>query len=316
MAPNSPASLEMATVSAIQESQQPNSNAVRSSSNMLISWSDLPAWQQEESYCIERGYRKAEPSVRLCLHSLTYIHNETVSIYSHATGVVLFIILHVCFFTSESAHRHRLATSGDMIVLTIYFVSVTLSFMLSAVIHTFRCHSEKASKLGKKFDFQGLVLMIWGATVALIYYAFVCDLELQVRYWTVTSVAALFCSFFNLQPRFSKSKLQPFRALSLGCLSLSFFVPVIHSLVAYGLSIQTRRLALQWMIYALICHTFCAAAHATEFPERFFPRTYDIFGASHQIFHIMLLAGAITYTIALSQQFDFLHNTATTCAIM
>lgn len=200
-----------------------------------------------------------------------------------------------------------------MVVLSVYFVSVTLNFMFSAVFHTFKCHSERASRLGEKLDFQGLVLMIWGAAVTLIYYAFICDLDLQIRHWTVTCVAGLFCSFFNFHPSFSKPQLQPFRALGLGSLALSFFIPVIHSLAAYGLSIQIRRLALQCIIYALICHTFCATAYATEFPERFFPREYDIFGASHQIFHIMLLAGAIAYTVAISQQFDFLHTTATTC---
>ncbi|KAH8902288.1 hypothetical protein BR93DRAFT_972682 [Coniochaeta sp. PMI_546] len=233
---------------------------------------------------------------------------RAVSIYSHAAGALLFIVLHVYFFASEGTRRYRLASCGDMVVMSIYFVSVTISFMSSA--------AEKALKLGNKLDFQGLVAMIWAASVALVYYAFICDIDLQVRYWTLASTAAAFCSFFNVQPRFSKPHLQVFRALSLGWLAISFFVPVIHSLAAYGLSIQTRRLALHWIVYSLICHTFCAATYAIEFPERFFPRTYDLFGASHQIFHIMLLAGAITYTYALSQQFDFLHGTATTCAIL
>jgi len=29
--------------------------------------------------------------------------------------------------------------------------------------------------------------------------------------------------------------------------------------------------------------------YATQTPERFFPRRFDIFGASHQIFHIMII---------------------------
>jgi adiponectin receptor len=50
-----------------------------------------------------------------------------------------------------------------------------------------------------------------------------------------------------------------------------------------------------------------------QFPEKFFPRTFDILGASHQIYHITLLAGAIAYYFALLQQFGSLHDTATRC---
>lgn len=168
-------------------------------------------------------------------------------------------------------------------MLSVYFVSVIICFSSSAwyvshtrspspaisltghlSVHTFRCHSEKALKLGDKLDFQGLVMMIWGATVPLIYYAFTCNLDIQIGYWTLTSLAALFCTFFNFHSSFSKPHLQPARALSLGLLALSFFIPVVHSLAAYGLAVQTRRLALQWIVYTLICHTFCAATYATD----------------------------------------------------
>lgn len=195
------------------------------------------------------------------------------------------------------------------------------------------CQSKKALELCNKLDFQGLVLMIWGATVPLVYYAF-CDLNLQVCYLVLTSVAAFFCTLFNFQLSFSKPHLQHLRALGLGCLALSFFVPVVHSLATYGLAVQIPRLGLRLVVYTLICHTFCAATYATEvglfsestdpgksttmlmtsvlaqFPERFFPRTYDIFGASRQIFHVMLLAGAAVYAVAVSQQFDFRHDPA------
>jgi adiponectin receptor len=118
--------------------------------------------------------------------------------------------------------------------------------------------------LGKRLEFQGLVIMIWGATVPLTYYAFVCDADLRVSYWIVTSLAALFCTIVNLQPSFSKSKLYLFQGLGLGFLALSFFIPVVHSLALYGLAVQTRRLGLQCIVYTLICHTFSAAAYATD----------------------------------------------------
>jgi adiponectin receptor len=44
-------------------------------------------------------------------------------------------------------------------------------------------HSPKMVKLGMQLDFQGVILLMWGATVPLIYYGFYCDKNLQWAYW-------------------------------------------------------------------------------------------------------------------------------------
>lgn len=40
-------------------------------------------------------------------------------------------------------------------------------------------------KLGMQLDFQGVILLMWGATVPLIYYGFYCDKKLQWFYWSL-----------------------------------------------------------------------------------------------------------------------------------
>ena len=55
------------------------------------------------------------------------------------------------------------------------------------------------------------------------------------------------------------------------------------------------------------------ANHRPKFPEKWFPQRFDIFGASHQIMHIMVLVAGIMYTFGVLAEFDFLHNNPSTC---
>jgi adiponectin receptor len=55
----------------------------------------------------------------------------------------------------------------------------------SSSFHTIMNHSLKMEKLGMQLDFQGVILLMWSATVPLIYYGFYCDKTLQWVYWSL-----------------------------------------------------------------------------------------------------------------------------------
>jgi len=44
-------------------------------------------------------------------------------------------------------------------------------------------------------------------------------------------------------------------------------------------------------------------------PERFAPGRFDIWGSSHQIFHVLVLAAAVTHLVGLLKAFEF-HRSA------
>jgi adiponectin receptor len=52
-----------------------------------------------------------------------------------------------------------------------------------------------------------------------------------------------------------------------------------------------------------------------KFPERWFKRTFDIWGASHQLLHIFVVMAGLTHTIGVLRCFDYLHSHADQCAI-
>jgi adiponectin receptor len=48
-------------------------------------------------------------------------------------------------------------------------------------------------------------------------------------------------------------------------------------------------------------------ADFNQVPERWFRRKFDIVGASHQIFHVLVVLAALTYTKGMLQAFDYVH---------
>jgi adiponectin receptor len=96
-------------------------------------------------------YRPESNSLKKCIKSLLYIHNETgtsiphstrtkvnlltnlaVNIYSHLIGSFIFAIFPVYFFRADIPPRYKVATHADLIVCSIYFIGVAICFFLSA----------------------------------------------------------------------------------------------------------------------------------------------------------------------------------------
>ena len=125
---------------------------------------------------------------------------------------------------------------------------------------------------------------MWGATVPLIYYGFYCDQELQWLYWSLVwivpssqlssksnlcfsiqlSVFAIICSTVTFQPRFSDPFLRPLRATTFGSLAFSSIIPMVHGIIKYGWTLQSRRMGLNWILITLGLNSLGAAAYAMK----------------------------------------------------
>lgn len=125
------------------------------------------------------------------------------------------------------------------------------------------CHSEKAFATGMQFDFQGIIVLMWGANIPLIYYSFECSRKLRIVYWTLTSFLATCCSIVTFLPKFSQPHLRPLRAATFGSLALSTFIPVVHGFIDYGRT-QYYRIGFPWVIATLVLNAVGAGAYAAK----------------------------------------------------
>ncbi|KAF7906232.1 hypothetical protein EAF00_000511 [Botryotinia globosa] len=274
----------------------------------------IEIWQQEDNHFIETGYRAASNSLRECFASWGYLHNETINIWSHLIGAALFVALPVYLYKAEIPPRYAVATKEDIVVCGIYFSGVAICFCLSALYHTVMNHSHQMDTFGAQLDFQGVILLMWGATIPLVYYGFYCDTaNHRYSYWALLSLLAVACSVSTFQPHFRDPFLRPVRAATFGSLAVVTMVPVVHGATVSGWQVQNQRMGITWVLITLMLNVLGATAYAIKFPERWFNKTFDLFGASHQLFHMMVVLAALVYSKAILQAFDFAHAYDHTC---
>lgn len=91
-------------------------------------------------------------------------------------------------------------------------------------------------------------------------------------------------------------------------LGVSGVVPVVHGINIHGFQKLDERMGLSWVLAEGALYIVGAIIYAIRWPERLFPTRFDIWGSSHQIFHVLILMAAATHLIGMVKAFDFHHG--------
>jgi adiponectin receptor len=177
---------------------------------------------------------------------------------------------------------------------------------------------------------------MWGASLPSIHFAFACDPTLKTIHWCLVcgrrpvcrspfqtdkvqvSTSAGGCILLTLHPAFLGPTFRQYRALVYTCFGLSAVLFISHSIFLYGFAIQKMRLSIEWMALMGFLNIAGAVVYASRvslllgkalsrwrvaykqhIPERWFPTRFDFVGASHQIFHLLVLAAGLVHYKAL-----------------
>ena len=164
----------------------PSAVAPRSASSphRLLTRDQVPAWYQTDH--ILTGYRPVAHSVRRCLESLGFCHNETVNIYSHLVPAAATLLGH-WLLARHFALRFPLAPWADRAVFHLYLATSALCFGVSSTFHTLLCHSPSYSALWLRLDYVAIIVQIIGSFISGLYVGFYCEPHLQKTYWSMVS---------------------------------------------------------------------------------------------------------------------------------
>ena len=160
----------------------------------LIPFSALPPWRQDNHYILS-SHRQTSNAYLLSLHSLTYLHNESVNIFTHLIPAVLFLYctplssLSPCLPSLPSSllfvSDGKTYSEEEVFVLRFFFLGAVLCLGISAAYHTVSNHSPKVNQWGNQADYVGIVALITGSFVPCIYYGFWDEPGLRRLYWTM-----------------------------------------------------------------------------------------------------------------------------------
>ncbi|KAJ9632353.1 hypothetical protein H2203_000758 [Taxawa tesnikishii (nom. ined.)] len=209
---------------------------------LTVLWSELPSWQQDNHY-ITSGYRPESNSYRLSASSLSYLHNETVNIYTHLIGAVIALIGSGVLYHSLRA-RYEHATREDVYVFSCFF--------LGAVA----CLDREPARLRR------YCCLDLGSFIPSIYYGFSAERGLINIYWIMITVIGAGCTIVTISPRFRTPEWRAFRASMFVAMGLSAIVPVLHGIRLYGIAQLERQIGLSWLVLQGVLYILGAAIYA------------------------------------------------------
>ena len=263
--------------------------------DILVEYKDLPTWMKDNDFILT-GYRKATHSYRISLSTISRLHNETVNIWTHLLGALLFAF---------SLHRHltisypTLSTSPgqDTLAVSVYYLGVVNCFSLSTAFHTLSSHSASVHSLGNSLDHIGVVLVIYGSVLPIIHFLFRCPSQVHLRafYALLSTTLTILSTIFTLNHTFRHPAYRRVRLNLYTVLGLSTFLPIIHGALIYPYSTMDLRVGLSGFLGLGILNFSGAAIYAARIPERWCSRIFDIWGNSHQIMHVLVVMGAVSF---------------------
>ncbi|KAL1986249.1 hypothetical protein VTN96DRAFT_6617 [Rasamsonia emersonii] len=272
----------------------------------LLHWDELPLWRRD-NHLILSGYRPASSSFLISFQSLTYLHNETVNIYSHLVPSLATLPAALRLY-QVLVPRYETASRSDILAFACFFAGAAFCLGMSATYHTISNHSELVNRVGNALDYVGIVGLITGSFIPSLYYGFYCEPGLQRLYGTMICALGIGCTCVCVMPQFRTPEWRPFRAVMFVSMGLSAVFPVAHGLMLYGVEQMMRQIGLGWLLLQGFLYILGAVIYAARVPERLWPGKFDLLGSSHQIFHVLVVCAAVAHLTGLLRAFDYRHS--------
>ncbi|KAM0252812.1 hypothetical protein ACHAQJ_007551 [Trichoderma viride] len=272
----------------------------------LLTAAEVPSWYAHNAF-IRTGYRPVTGSVKLCFESLRYAHNETANIYTHLVPAGIAVIgnysLHVYF-----SSRYPNASWADQLVFHIYLSTSVICFGISSMYHMLLCHSETYASLWGRLDYVAIVFQILGSFISGIYIGFYCEPHLQKLYWTMIGSLGLLTGIVVVSPKLQSPRWRMLRLSTFVATGFSAFAPILHAATIFPYAQLDKQAGLRYYYLEGVAILTGVVFYITHFPESRKPEKYDIWGASHQIFHSFVVLGAGIHFYGILNAFNWNYN--------
>ncbi|RDX63310.1 Heptahelical transmembrane protein 4, partial [Mucuna pruriens] len=166
--------------------------------------------------------------------------------------------------------------------------------LASSTCHLLACHSQRLSYILLRIDYAGIAALIATSFYPPVYYTFMCDPFFCFLYLGFITLMGIATILFSLLPFFQKSEFRKYRTSLFFLMGFSGVAPIIHKLILH----KHQPEALQTTGYEIlmgVLYGLGALIYVTRIPERWMPGKFDIAGHSHQLFHVLVVAGAYTH---------------------
>ncbi|CAD8048590.1 unnamed protein product [Paramecium sonneborni] len=272
---------------------------------------EAPSYTLDNKYLLT-GYRINYNTFQLALKSIFHQHNETCNIWSHLLPLFFFLglliysqIKQIAPFISFMKEQENHYSDIQLWPLQYCLLCAIILFTISTIYHTFFCVNKTLSCVLLRLDYGGICLVASGGIIPVIQYGFYCNQQIKDVY-TIMIILLCFLTFISsLFDYMHKESFVVYKALIYAIFFTLIFIPIFHlmifsrqNLLGGHFHFYDTENYFMIMLFFLISGI---TTYASRFPERCFPRKFDIFINSHTIWHIfVVLSYSTAYIMSLN----------------
>ncbi|OWZ74740.1 hemolysin [Cryptococcus neoformans Bt85] len=264
----------------------------------LITYDELPAiWRNNEH--IHTGYRFIPLHLKTgpvpLIKSAFAMHNETVNIHSHLIPTLfIFACIPFIMYNTPLPDAHPLDTA----VVIAYLVAAISCLSSSAGWHVLSgCASRKWFEWGACVDYIGISWLIAASFGTVVYNGFYCQPKLTLFYCTTNMLCGALGSYLPFQRWFNERRNKHLRISFFLFLCFAMFAPMVHMFGQYGWHKASAFVA-PFMV-SIVAYVIGLLFYAFHFPECKWPGKFDIWGSSHQLWHLGIVVAIVLHYRAI-----------------
>jgi len=134
---------------------------------------------------------------------------------------------------------------------------------------------------------------------------FYCEPTLRAIYWAMIITLGIATAIVLLSPGLQGPKWRTLRISAFVGTGISGFVPLIHGSAIFGFEQMIRQSGMPYYLAEGLLLLLGAFFYATRIPESIRPGTFDIWGNSHQIFHVLVVLATVVQLYGILDAFDY-----------
>lgn len=195
-------------------------------------------------------------------------------------------------FMGEIGSPDMVLSRITKIPLYIFIAAGIFCLFFSTLFHTAYWYGDNTYHNLSRLDYGGIALLIAGSVIPPYFYIFCCPENKKFAYgYSIFITVVWLCVFAaTMLPQMSSQKMKPVRTIIYLVAGVCAGLPFFHYYFASSLYVYPLNKfywGMGWLLYVI-----GAILYAVRFPERLFPKTFDYFGNSHNLFHCLVVIAA------------------------
>ena len=264
----------------------------------------IPGWLRDNDFLIS-GHPMPTFSYRRSFRLWRCLHMETMNIWTHCIGSAAFLAAGLALHEYASGSSVVKLRMGDKLAFGASISAAVGCFALSTTFHTLRSHSYKIHHFWGRMDIFGICILAVGGGTSATYYASYCNPILQRLFWTINLISGAAAAFTLFDTGGGGNKMRALRGGVFSLLALSAMLPIFYCIGSLGWHEACEQIGGQWFLAEGLTLVIGVCLFVGRLPERLCPGSFDVWGHSHQLFHICAVVGTAFHVLALITGFNY-----------